>query len=519
MGETTLITPQDAHYARVVQSLHSGWYPHDSQIPVIQAIFRDGIRIVFIRAGRKFGKTELCTYILWRFGLCKSHAQMYYIGPIYKQVKEIVWANKRIQGFSDDGRIVFPQEWIKRVDVQDTRVTLINDSFIKVDGSDNYDIHRGINPDVYVFDEFAQFHPEFIRATWPNLAAKNALIVFIGTPPEEPWTVLPNGKKLDHQYVEYQKMVERMMKRQEGFYMHAPSHVNPYLPKGWLEREQRRLQELGEEWVYNREYLAQYIVGGHNYIFPMYKPLDENQVPFNEKVPGQPGYEESFSTHQVPHEFLAEAIKRDKHHLKYFVFADPGSSTCFAVLFIAFDPFNSRFYILDEIYETNPDKTSTGQIWRRIQEKISKLTGGWMPWPRWTRVYDSAAKWFAVEMQSQFGVGWTPTDKREGDKEEGISLFKDVLRANKCLISTNCPMTSWEIQNYKTDESGRIKDDNEHAVDLIRYFLKRVRYAFKDLVKAEQPLLVDRPRVYTVGRDIKEAKEENDWTARILSAY
>lgn len=271
------LTPAENLYANIIKSLHANWYPHAGQIPVVRAIFRDNIKFVFIRCGRKWGKSEICCYLCWRWALSHPGSSVYYLGPEYKQTKEIIWANQRLQNFVD-------RKWISDLSQQETRVKLINDSFIKVDGSNNYDAYRGISPHFVVLDEFAQHDPEFIEVMWPNLAAYDAPIVIIGTPPAE----YEDETGEPHQYVEYQQDADEMMGKGEALYVHAPSTQNNHIPPDWFEREKARLVRRGEEWLWRREYLAEYVRGGENLIFPM----------FDRDV------------HVLPHSKLMEAIIR-----------------------------------------------------------------------------------------------------------------------------------------------------------------------------------------------------------------
>ena len=70
--------------------LLSGWKAHDGQRKVLRSIFNDGVRRVFIQAGRKWGKTETIMYIAWRYAMLYPYAACYIIGPTRKQQSEII---------------------------------------------------------------------------------------------------------------------------------------------------------------------------------------------------------------------------------------------------------------------------------------------------------------------------------------------------------------------------------------------------------------------------------------------
>ena len=217
-------------------SLHKDWRPHRGQLPIINAVFSDNVPYTFIRCGRKFGKTEVCIYLCWRWALSRPGQGVYYLGPEYKQVKEIVWANQRMQSFASQG-------WIRDISKDQTRISFINNSFIKVDGSNNYESYRGIDPHFVVLDEFAQHDPRFIEAMWPNLRSNNAPLVMIGTPPAEPYDVQGNP----HQYVQYQEEVENWHKegKGRGFYVHADSFTNDTLDHDELRERARAPYRTG----------------------------------------------------------------------------------------------------------------------------------------------------------------------------------------------------------------------------------------------------------------------------------
>ena len=88
-----------ADYAEIINVLHEQWAPHDEQIIVGKQLFNHGKRKLFIQCGRKWGKTELIMYILYRWAICNPGSSCYYMSPLVTQSKEIIWANNRLQNF------------------------------------------------------------------------------------------------------------------------------------------------------------------------------------------------------------------------------------------------------------------------------------------------------------------------------------------------------------------------------------------------------------------------------------
>ncbi len=164
--------------AAILQALHVSWDPHTSQKSVLYAIFYAECKQIFIECGRKWGKTEIVCYILWRWCLTNPGSACYYLAPFQKQAREILWANRRMPYFG-------PAKYVAKVSDQEMRITFKNGSFIKCDGSDNYEAYRGITPKgPCIYEEFKDFRPEFHEGFEPNLAAHGSPLIIIGTPPE-----------------------------------------------------------------------------------------------------------------------------------------------------------------------------------------------------------------------------------------------------------------------------------------------------------------------------------------------
>ena len=168
------VSQEERLYYAVLESLHSSFTPHEGQVPIGNAIFNDGFKRVFVRCGRNFGKSVFATYCCSRYALLNPDSRVYYFAPLYKQVKDIVWYPRLLQSFIDP-------TFVDRTDNQDARIFLKNGSFIKLDGSDNYETQRGYKPDFVVADEFAEFNEYWLNVMIPNLAARDATIMFIGT--------------------------------------------------------------------------------------------------------------------------------------------------------------------------------------------------------------------------------------------------------------------------------------------------------------------------------------------------
>jgi len=388
--------------------------------------------VIFLECGRKFGKTEIVCYFLWRLALTRPGGY-YYLAPEQKQAREILWAPKRILTFG-------PQEYIAGVNNTEMRITFINGSFIKVDGSDNYDSYRGIEPHGIAYDEFRNFRPEFHAAMGPNLGVHSAPLLITTTPPE---------RDLEH----YDSLLNEC--KASGDYFHGTTFDNPHVSREFYEKEKEKLYARGEADVWERENMARRVRGGKKSIFPMFA-----------------------ERHVMRDEILAMMINKDRHKMDWFVVADPGTTSCFAVIFGAVHRYTKCVYIIREIYEKRQSETSTSLIVPRVSKLKEEAYPGYIARGiEFDHVYDEAAAWFATEALNSFGESedhadsavWTPTNKSLRDKLSGLSAIKDAMNYGLFVVSDACPNVSWEIVNYLKDDHNKPIKENDHLIDCIRY--------------------------------------------------
>jgi hypothetical protein len=209
-----------------------------------------------------------------------------------------------------------------------------------------------------------------------------------------------------------------------------------------------------------REIEAEIIPGGADAIFPMFTiPSLDVQGKFKGE-----------SVHVKSAQKLDERVNRHPKDYNYYVAFDPGSSLVFGVLFMAVHRFTKQVVILDEIYETDRNKTSPKLIWPRAAAIMSR----YMPVQHWHKVYDYAATWFQVEVNNEFGVALMPCTKDVNKKEVALSLIKDIMLTDLAeeklmVVSDRCVKFIWEVTNYATDEHGKIPKINDHLIDALRY--------------------------------------------------
>lgn len=443
-------------YAHILELLHKDWQPHQGQINVGTALFRDNIRSLFIQCGRKWGKTEFAIYVLWRWGMMFPGLGCFYVAPELKQGKKILWENPRLVNFG-------PRDWIVDINQAEARIRLKNGSYLKVDGSDNYEAHRGTEPGILIYEESKDHDPRFRTVMRPNLSVHNAPEIFIGTPPEKE--------------CEYDEIAKEHQDDPKKLYYEAPTWENPKISKKWLFDEKKRLYLRGEGDVWEREYAAKNIKGGSQKIFPM---LDKKIV--------------------LPHDQLMAMIKRDMRKLWFTWWNDPGTSTCFASLFTAINPYTKRIYVLDEIYEKSQGEMTTRKIGLRAKEKMEELYDR----AEWVKGYDEAAAWFSNEYADHFGDLLSPSHKHLHNKNHGLTLIKDILLGEYLFVSDRCPHFYWELDNYFKDKKGNIPKVNDHLIDTFRYTLGHHNYELRGVEEYDE----------TRDENFRGAKPEDDFPSR-----
>lgn len=453
--------------AEFLAKLHNKWQPHPGQVPLGRALFYEGYKDIFAECGRNFGKTEVIAYCSTRYGNERPGSENYIFGPAQKQVKEILWASSRIQNIG-------PDEYIEAINNVEMRVTFSNKSFIKLDGSDNVDSYRGIKPKgLSVYDEFKDMRPEFIDAYDPNRAAFDSPAIYIGTPPE-----------FHNHFVDYAEKARKNHGR-GWFYLHAPTSVNPYISKAWLDRKHRELIEAGDEETWLREYEAIFVKGGKRHIFPQflrYKPKS-----------------------------LSALIPKDMNRWQMVVHFDPATTSTFGVLFSLFNEYTRKLILVDEIYEQLMENMTTRKIWDRVDEILKPWFDKGMRPARVHYGYDEAAAWFMNETTEARPKIWLqPTKKHEFGREEGISQVRDIYNKGNIEVADHLTKYIWEMENYIKDENSKIPKINDHQIDNSFYTLQLLGYdqLEKDLPKPPDPDTL--PRFVTPEADADFTFEEFD---------
>ena len=431
-----------ANYAQRLQELHAHHTFHPAQQKVIRAIFNEGKTHLFCRKGRKGGGTEASLYPAVRMAGLFDNQIIYLVYPTHKLGVDIIWKSGRLKNF-------IPKEWGVRFKESDTSAIFPNGSFIQVLGADNWKAMVGMEFDLCVMDELKDHDPRAYENMYPNRMSRNGIWMILGAPPY-------NNSNF------YYKKEQEALGNEKLWSFHKWSiWDNTYLPydKNMYTSREEYLADLKAEYerkgdwdLWRVEWEAEYIFGGRLNVFPNF--LEEKHI--------------------VPHDELMARIDKDKHQLIWWQGFDPGYATCFASLFVAYNPYSSEVYFLDEIYETRRDKNNVHTMWPRICEKADGLYKG----AEWMRVYDSAAANFPPEVRAQFGtnLSFIPIHKEKDDQDKYCRLLNSAFALDRAFISDRCGKLRWEIENYILDKNDEYPKRDDHAIDAARYIFKMLHW-------------------------------------------
>lgn len=472
----TMLTAAQQLYLKIIDDLHSSWQPHSGQLEIGKEILVNDIKTIFLQCGRKFGKTELAIYLLWRRALLFPGSMCYYVTPEFSHGRKIVWLDPRLSNFG-------PRKYIASINNTDCLIKFTNGSSIQILGSENFASANGLRPSFLVYDEFCEFHPRFHETMNPNRMVNKCVLLIIGTPP------LSDSKNRE-QYITYS---EECGLSKDSIHVVKTSYDNPLNNALELDKERLALFARGEEYIWYSQYMAKITAGGRHVVFPMFDK----------------------AKHLVPHSMIIQEISKDLNKLEFYCVVDPGTTTVFAGLFIALNPYSKKIYILDELYAKGAEETATGKVMAIIKAKAYELSKQDLE-EDWTKTYDEAGAWFANECANEHEIYFHRTEKHLSKKENGISIIKDILIHNSCKISDRCINLVKETEGYITDADGKFIKKNDHLIDCWRYFLATAAYTSAEAIEASHSL---GPRFYddlnydNHNKKTKTIDLDDDWTS------
>ena len=150
---------------------------------------------------RRSGKTVGCVNDLTAKAIYtkKKNARFAYIGPFYRQTKDIAWTYLK----------EYAAPIISKIRESELRVELINGAWITLYGADNPDSLRGIYLDGVILDEFGDMRPSLWgKVILPTLIDRKGWAVFIGT---------PKGKN------QFYRIHQRAQRSPDWYHLYAPA--------------------------------------------------------------------------------------------------------------------------------------------------------------------------------------------------------------------------------------------------------------------------------------------------------
>ena len=454
---------------------------HDAQVQVAKDYFVKGNRVCMSQWGRNGGKTEGILYIANVAAMLTDNFWTMIVCPTIKQGKKIYWNKKRLQNYP-------PPQFVKEYGTTDLKIEYKNGSLVTIEGCENYENLRGAKPNLVIYDEFQLHSREFhLEVMEPNLVEESSALFIFGTPPKE----------RSAYYVEFREELLKSIKEGDSSssYHEFSAYVNPANSKEQLNKRRTKLIASGNEVLWQREYEGKLVFGGADVVFPKWNP----------------------KVHRKTHKVLMSYLEKDQHKLKWYTICDPGTSSCFAVLFACYNPYTQQIFLLDEIYEKDRQRTDTRQIFDRIRKKEKEL------YPTseqkdWIRIYDEAAAWFQREVianyKHQYGrISLIPSLKQHNEKEDEISRIKMLMAEENSLhVSDRCYWWQWEIESFITDEKGNYPKLNDHLIDTTIYLMHHCLW--KLIEKGETDIIPVTPLQTQASKVIDVAP--NEWADNVV---
>ncbi len=446
-----------------------GYYPHAGQAEPLQKILSPSTPMakVFLQCSRNFGKSTLGGIAAVAMAGLYPRTKNYIIGPFFNLTKEIYVESY----FLHD---IIPPEWLAEYTTTDQRFVFTNGSFIKLDGADNEARVRGYKPHFLVCDEFQDWKKEVWDAMEPNRLAYQATVMFLGTPPDT-----------ENVYIEQAKEIQKEMEKGNPKYLWMRRDIwsNPRLPKDEIEKTRAKLIARGDLRVWQREYEALFIPGGARSIYPMF----------------------SRNKHLKPRSFILDRIKQESADLVGITAFDP-SGTRWGCAGFLHNPVTANMYWVFSIVETRPEELSAWNMNVRVQAYRDEWYGNTI---EFTEIYDEAASLFRVEMEA-IGQTVLPTQKKQNDKSNNISLVRDALMHDKLFILDELEDVAKEFEGYIYDDRGKINKRNDDLMDCCLYAFAESGYTLLEEKIEKQKTEAERGRrAFTPEEDLQSTLPDN----------
>lgn len=381
-------------------------------------IASDTHRFRVVNCGRRFGKTILAVWEMFTYALAKDKMRVAYIAPTYQQARDIAWSELK--------RICAPV--VDNINESRLEVTINNTaggkSLIVLRGWESVENLRGQAFNFMVLDEISSYRNFWLN--WqevlrPTLTDFKGEALFISTP-----------KGFNHFYDLYN--LEAKDKDYKSF--HFTTYDNPHIDVSEIAKARDELTEdrFGQEYMADFRKTEGLVYKEFNRDLHIYRDGEYKEED------GEYGY----------------------YKVKRLGGVDFGFTNPCAALTIRKDG-DGRYFVEQEWYKR-------GQTDAQIADYVASL--------KWNECYPDPENSGGIEELRRRGVNVREVRKGKGSVVNGISVVRELLKANRLFIHESCTNLIAEFETYAypekrpdhNEEEVPIKE-NDHALDALRYAL------------------------------------------------
>lgn len=421
-----------------VDTFKPRWY----QIPIINAVERDGFKKLVIVLSRRAGKDVCALNILLRMAF-KRVGCYYYIYPSKDQCRKAVW-----NSILNDGRRFLdfiPKGLIKGMNQTEMRIDLVNGSIIYFTGTNRMDGMRSTNPVGVVFSEYAYavFPRAYEAVIRPIHANNGGWTMFVST---------PNGPNQFH------KIYKKSLERDNWFSYLMTVYETEHMSKEALEEE--RLDMPPD--LFNREYMCSFDTADTGSYYSKYINL---------------AYKENRITN----------VLHDPTHLVYTCW-DLGWSDLNVILF--FQVIGSKILIINTYKNNRESIADCVKMLHEYKEANGYIYGQhFVPFD--ADNHDQGTGSTRVEIAAKLGVTFQALKKfrfMEGINLVYVTFSRIWIDEDKCadfIDSIRMYSRKWDkVNNIWLDAEK--KDDTNHDADALRYLCLALNEIDTDYLSPEQ---------------------------------
>ena len=488
-----------------LDKLHKTKPLYDYQIDILRDFFsrEQTFRIVMLNCGRKFSKTFISTYFLWRHAIQTPNGTFYYVAPTATQGEEILW--QRLLNAGPHSLVIQGKTHniITRIRNSHKEIWFFNGSKIKIVGATGSSVEslRGCEPHAVVYEEYKDHDPLFHEAMHPNYAVYNAQLLIIGTPPK-----LEDIESGDKKF--YQTMMDYCEQFDDCKVYSRSSLENPD-PNihSWLLKEQERLMSLGKAGIsmWEREYEGKLVYGGETDFLPQFSDTDLID-PFT----------------------IEKHLSQDLAKYRFAAIFDPSGSTRWGALFLAINKEEGSLIVLDALtlrssFVDDAMYFTHEKFFELALEKVKYHSPKNLAISDWKMLYDYGTA-FQFNVKGKYkNVSLSPVNKNKKGlgKLDGFSAIKDLKLSGKLLISRRAAELISEFKAISLDRNGMPVKKFDELTDCLRYAVMEFNHLFQGDPARPDPFegMEYFERKIAENRDSKHQMAELDYYADLIEDW